>query len=134
MGVRLALAFYERECTATWIEVVKETEKLLEEYGLTGYDVLISSLPLGKDDLSKFKAKKIVQQSKDNSGSLRGWLPVGFEDNVEDLASAKLQGNLFEIQFNPDEAIDDPRQFAKICIVDTLEQLVNPDPDLDELN
>jgi len=117
MGVKLAPAFYDREFTWVWLEVVRHAAELLEHYGLDEYNVLILSLPLGKDDLSRFKAKRIVDSLREATGC---------ESDLEEIVSSKLVGKRFEIQFDPDTAIDNPREFAQIQIVDTLDLHVNP--------
>jgi hypothetical protein len=124
MSVTIAPAFEAHEFAWLWREVARHTEECLEELGLSDYDILISPMPLGHDDLSKLKAKRILEEVERETGQ---------EDNIQELAHCLLTGHRFEIQFNPDEPIDNPREFASIQIVDMLDQLVNGTPDLDEL-
>jgi len=117
MTVTLAPAFYDREFTWLWLEVVCHTEKLLNEYGLAEYNVLISSLPLGKDELQKARLKRIVNDLRQETDR-KEWPGAGNE-----LCSASLVGRRFEIMVDPSYVIEDPKKYAGTIIFDTLQSL-----------
>ena len=113
MTVKLAPTFYNREMTEVWLKVLQHTEKALEEAGLEDYDVLVSSLPTAKK--SNSKARPRIEDLEEE---------IDFDDDVD--VHARLSGQQFEVQLNPDMAIRDPKVFAEIHIVGTLDDFVYP--------
>jgi hypothetical protein len=113
MAVKLAPAFYNRKSTGVWLKVMKHTEQALKEARLDDFEVLVSCLPDGKEDLSNSRIEPIDCESEEE---------IDFEDDIDIQAS--VNGRQFEVRFHPDLAIKDPKEFAELYIVGTLDQFV----------